>query len=155
MPLQTVENRRLYRQIADQIAALIEKGEYGAGERLPPERDLAKQLGVSRPSVREALIALEVEGLVEVRIGSGIYVLAPGGAGDVAAANDSTAGPDSQTLVVALYYAVFAAGVRAPQSVDAMAMIYMAVTLVWLLIALRFVNPTQLVSRVKEHPQPT
>ncbi|HVO90708.1 MAG TPA: ABC transporter permease subunit [Casimicrobiaceae bacterium] len=64
-----------------------------------------------------------------------------------------TAGPDSQTLVVALYYAVFAAGVRAPQSVDAMAMIYMAVTLVWLLIALRFVNPTQLVSRVKEHPR--
>jgi putative spermidine/putrescine transport system permease protein len=61
-----------------------------------------------------------------------------------------TAGPDSQTLVVALYYAVFAAGVRAPQSVDAMAMVYMAVTLVWLLIALRFVNPTQLVSRVKE-----
>jgi putative spermidine/putrescine transport system permease protein len=64
-----------------------------------------------------------------------------------------TAGADSQTLVVALYYAVFAAGVRAPQSVDAMAMIYMAVTLTWLLIALRFVNPTQLVSRVKEHPQ--
>jgi putative spermidine/putrescine transport system permease protein len=63
-----------------------------------------------------------------------------------------TAGPDSQTLVVALYYAVFAAGVRAPQSVDAMAMIYMLVTLVWLLIALRFVNPTQLVSRVKEQP---
>ena len=57
-----------------------------------------------------------------------------------------TAGPDSQTLVVALYYAVFAAGVRAPQSVDAMAMVYMVVTLVWLLIALRFVNPTQLVS---------
>jgi putative spermidine/putrescine transport system permease protein len=65
-----------------------------------------------------------------------------------------TAGPDSQTLVVALYYAVFAAGVRAPQSIDAMAMIYMLVTLVWLLIALRFVNPTQLVSRVKEHPVP-
>jgi putative spermidine/putrescine transport system permease protein len=64
-----------------------------------------------------------------------------------------TAGPDSQTLVVVLYYSVFAAGVRAPQSVDAMAMIYMIVTLVWLLIALRFVNPTQLVSRVKEHPQ--
>jgi putative spermidine/putrescine transport system permease protein len=64
-----------------------------------------------------------------------------------------TAGADSQTLVVALYYAVFAAGVRAPQSVDAMAMIYMAVTLTWLLIALRFVNPTQLVSRVKEHPR--
>ena len=65
-----------------------------------------------------------------------------------------TSGADSQTLVVALYYAVFAAGVRAPQSVDAMAMVYMGVTLTWLLIALRFVNPTQLVSRVKESPQP-
>ena len=77
MPLQAVESRRLYRQIADQIAALIERGEYGAGKRLPPERDLAKQLGVSRPSVREALIALEVEGYVEVRVGSGVYVVGP------------------------------------------------------------------------------
>ena len=75
MPLQAVDNRRLYRQIADQIAALIERGEYKSGQRLPPERDLAKQLGVSRPSVREALIALEVEGYVEVRVGSGVYVL--------------------------------------------------------------------------------
>jgi putative spermidine/putrescine transport system permease protein len=58
-------------------------------------------------------------------------------------------GPSSQTLVVALYYAVFAAGVRAVQSIDAMAVIYMATTLVWLLIALRFINPTQLVTRVK------
>jgi putative spermidine/putrescine transport system permease protein len=64
-----------------------------------------------------------------------------------------TAGPDSQTLVVALYYAMFAPGVRTSQSVDAMAMVYMAVTLVWLLVALRFVNPTQLVSRVKENPR--
>src|SRR3954466_4642258 len=77
MPLRAVDNRRLYRQIADQIAALIERGEYAGGERLPPERDLAKQLGVSRPSVREALIALEVEGYVEVRVGSGVYVLGP------------------------------------------------------------------------------
>ena len=61
-----------------------------------------------------------------------------------------TAGPSSQTLVVALYYSVFAAGVRAGQSVDAMAMIYMATTLVWLFIALRFVDPTQLVTRVKK-----
>ena len=61
-----------------------------------------------------------------------------------------TAGPTSQTLVVALYYAVFAAGVRAVQSIDAMAVIYMATTLVWLLIALRFVNPTQIVARAKQ-----
>ena len=64
-----------------------------------------------------------------------------------------TAGPDSQTLVVVLYYSVFAAGVRATQSVDAMAITYMVTTLVWVLIALRFVNPTQLVSRVKEKPK--
>ncbi|MBS0340641.1 MAG: FadR family transcriptional regulator, partial [Proteobacteria bacterium] len=75
MPLQIVEPQRLYRQIADQLRALIAKGEFGVGARLPAERDLARQLGVSRPSVREALIALEVEGWVEVRTGSGVYVL--------------------------------------------------------------------------------
>jgi len=74
MPIQTIEPRRLYRQIADQLRGLVERGEYAVGTRLPPERDLALQLGVSRPSVREALIALEVEGLVEVRMGSGVYV---------------------------------------------------------------------------------
>ena len=61
-----------------------------------------------------------------------------------------TAGPTSQTLVVALYYAVFAAGVRAVQSVDAMAVVYMVTTLIWLIIALRFVNPTQIVTRAKQ-----
>jgi putative spermidine/putrescine transport system permease protein len=61
-----------------------------------------------------------------------------------------TAGADSQTLVVALYYSVFAAGVRAGQSVDAMAVIYMGTALLCLLVALKFVNPTQLVTRVKE-----
>ncbi len=60
-----------------------------------------------------------------------------------------TAGPGSQTLVVALYYAVYAAGVRSGQSIDAMAVVYMVTTLVWLLIALRFVDPTQIVTRAK------
>jgi DNA-binding FadR family transcriptional regulator len=76
MPLRAIESRRLYRQIADQLRALIQSGEYSVGSRLPAERDLAAKLGVSRPSVREALIALEVEGLVEVRPGSGVHVLA-------------------------------------------------------------------------------
>jgi DNA-binding FadR family transcriptional regulator len=75
MPLQTVEPQRLYRQIAEQLRSLMTAGEFKPGSRLPAERDLAKQLGVSRPSVREALIALEVEGWVEVRTGSGVYVL--------------------------------------------------------------------------------
>ena len=63
-----------------------------------------------------------------------------------------TAGPDSQTLVVALYYTMSAAGIRAQQSVDAMAVIYSSMMLVLLVVALRFVNPTQLVARVKEDP---
>jgi putative spermidine/putrescine transport system permease protein len=65
-----------------------------------------------------------------------------------------TAGPDSQTLVVALYYSMSAAGIRAQQSVDAMAVIYTSTMLVLLVIALRYVNPTQLVARVKESPEP-
>jgi putative spermidine/putrescine transport system permease protein len=65
-----------------------------------------------------------------------------------------TAGPDSQTLVVALYYSMSAAGIRAQQSVDAMAVIYTSTMLVLLVIALRYVNPTQLVARVKEAPEP-
>ena len=75
MPLQTVEPQRLYRQIASQLRELIGNGEFAVGTRLPAERDLARLLGVSRPSVREALIALEVEAWVEVRTGSGVYVL--------------------------------------------------------------------------------
>ena len=75
VPLQVVEAQRLYRQIAEQLRALITAGEWTAGSRLPAERDLARQLGVSRPSVREALIAMEVENWVEVRTGSGVYVL--------------------------------------------------------------------------------
>ncbi|MFG1606443.1 ABC transporter permease [Actinoplanes sp. NPDC049265] len=61
-----------------------------------------------------------------------------------------TAGPDSQTLVVALYYTMSAAGIRAQQSVDAMAVMYTSMMLVLLVVALRFVNPTQLVARVKD-----
>src|SRR6476469_5820346 len=75
MPIQVIEPRRLYLQIADQIRSLIAAGEFPAGSRLPAERELAKRFGVSRPSLREALIALEVEGYVDVRPGSGIVVL--------------------------------------------------------------------------------
>ena len=76
MPLQAVEPKRLYRQIADQIAQLIASGEFPAGSRLPAERELAVSLGVSRTSVREAIISLEMSRLVEVRVGTGIFVTA-------------------------------------------------------------------------------
>lgn len=79
--LKGADHRRLYHQIADQLRELIRQGRFGIGSRLPPERELAVQLGVSRPSVREALIALEIAGCVEVRMGAGIYVR---GTGDTA-----------------------------------------------------------------------
>jgi putative spermidine/putrescine transport system permease protein len=60
------------------------------------------------------------------------------------------AGPSTQTLVVSLYYAVFASGVRAQQSIDAMAVVYMVTTLIWLILALQFVSPTQIVARARQ-----
>jgi DNA-binding FadR family transcriptional regulator len=71
-----MDSRRLYQQVADQIRTVIEESRFEPGTRLPPERELALQLGVSRPSLREALIALEIEGRVEIRMGSGVYVCA-------------------------------------------------------------------------------
>jgi DNA-binding FadR family transcriptional regulator len=76
MPFVPISAPRLYQVVADQIAQLIRAGEYRTGDRLPPERDLSRQLGVSRPVVRESMIALEIAGLVEVRGGSGVYVRA-------------------------------------------------------------------------------
>lgn len=77
MKLQVVSNRKLYLQIADQIREQIDSGAAMAGQQLPSERDLAASLGVSRPTVREALIALEVAGMVDVRVGVGAFVRAP------------------------------------------------------------------------------
>jgi DNA-binding FadR family transcriptional regulator len=65
---------RLYRVVSGRIEALIREENIKPGERLPAERDLATKLGVSRTSLREALIALELGGVVEVRGGSGVYV---------------------------------------------------------------------------------
>ena len=74
MPFQVVESQRLYQQVAEQLGGLIDRGEFREGDRLPPERELSKKLGVSRPVVREAMIALEIAGLVEVRGGAGAFV---------------------------------------------------------------------------------
>jgi DNA-binding FadR family transcriptional regulator len=70
-----VEPRRLYERIARKLAKSIADGEYEVGQRLPSERELAQTFEVSRPTVREAIIALELDGLVDVRLGSGVYVL--------------------------------------------------------------------------------
>ena len=68
-------DRRLYRGIVDQILTSIDMGEFPAGGRLPPERELAERYCVSRPTIREAVIALEALERVKVKTGSGVYVL--------------------------------------------------------------------------------
>lgn len=68
------DTRKLYQQVASTIMASIVSGKYKPGERLPSERDLAVAFKVSRPTIREAMIALEIRGLAETRHGSGIYV---------------------------------------------------------------------------------
>lgn len=74
MTTSTAETRKLYQQVANTIAESIREGQYLPGQRLPSERDLAEDYKVSRPTVREAMIALEIRGLVEARHGSGVYV---------------------------------------------------------------------------------
>ena len=82
--LEVVRPRRLYEQIALQIESLIRSERLRPGARLPGERELAERLGVSRPSLREALIALETAGLIEVRPGGGgTHVRKPARAGKV------------------------------------------------------------------------
>ena len=73
---------RLYQELARKLFAQLAAGAYALGDRLPPERELAVEFSVSRPTVREAIIALEVQGIVEVKVGSGAYVRRLPGAGD-------------------------------------------------------------------------
>lgn len=77
MALPVLKTERLYRQIANAIVESIQRGEFAPGAALPPERELAKQLGVSRSSVREALIALEMTGWVDIRTGNGVFAMQP------------------------------------------------------------------------------
>ena len=74
MQTDAQDSHKLYRKIALAIAAAIADGRYGPGEKLPSERELADSFGVSRPTIRDAMIALEFQGLVEARQGSGVYV---------------------------------------------------------------------------------
>lgn len=79
MQIQAVKVQRLYQQVAGQLVELIKEGVFEPGQRLPSERELADQFGVSRPTIREAMIAMEIAEKVEVRSGSGVYVLEPKG----------------------------------------------------------------------------
>lgn len=80
---------RLYQDLARKLIAELASGRYAVGDRLPAERELSLHHNVSRPTVREAVIALEVQGLVEVRVGSGAYVRRLPGSNDVPGFNIS------------------------------------------------------------------
>lgn len=75
MPTAQPKSTKLYRQICDRISESILRGDYPVGSRLPAERELAEKYGVSRPTIREAMIALEMQDVVASRHGSGIYVV--------------------------------------------------------------------------------
>ena len=75
MEIKAVRQERLYIKVAEQLSGHIDNGDIAIGDRLPSERDLAERFGVSRPTIREAMIALELAGRVEIRSGSGVYVL--------------------------------------------------------------------------------
>jgi len=70
-----VPEKRLYHTVANQILELIDSGVFPPGSRLPGERDLAEKLGISRVTVREAEIALQAQGRIEIKVGSGAYVV--------------------------------------------------------------------------------
>jgi GntR family uxuAB operon transcriptional repressor len=77
MDLPNLKAERLYQKISALLIGLIKDGTFGQGVALPAERELAKQLGVGRSSVREALVALEIAGWVEIRTGTGVFVRQP------------------------------------------------------------------------------
>lgn len=77
MEFPTLKPQKLYQQISQLIIDYIREGRFQPGEALPAERNLSKLLGVSRSSVREALIALEISGWVEIRVGNGVFVRSP------------------------------------------------------------------------------
>lgn len=113
---------RLYRVVADRIQELIRNEHIAAGERLPSERDLATKLSVSRASLREALIALELGGVIEVRGGSGVYVSEvpePAPAADLAEAGPGPFEVLSARRLIESEIAAIAARVATDSAVDA------------------------------------
>ena len=121
MPFQPVESQRLYERVAEQIVERIHAGEIVAGQRLPAERDLAKALGVSRPVVREALIALEVAGLVEVRTGAGAFVCEAPASRPLLNAGDSPSDILNARLLIEGEISALAAERASPSQVEAIA----------------------------------
>lgn len=100
--INDLSSKRLYLQIAEKILEMISQGSLLVGEKLPAERKLAETFNVSRPTIREAMIALEVSGIVEIRSGSGVYVIAESGRSELNI-EDNLPGP-FEILEARLYF---------------------------------------------------
>lgn len=106
---------RLYQDLARRLIAELASAKFEVGDRLPAERELSLHYGVSRPTVREAMIALEVQGLVEVRVGSGAYVKRLPGKNDIPGFNISAI----ELTEARLLFEAEAAALAATQITDA------------------------------------
>jgi DNA-binding FadR family transcriptional regulator len=93
MTIRVAEPTRLFQQVAQQIEGRIANGEWTVGDRLPAERELIKLFKISRSVLREALIVLELKGLVEIRVGAGTYVRRTG--------DEKVSSTDTSTLAMA------------------------------------------------------
>lgn len=93
MSIHPIKAPRLHERIAQEIAQLVAAGSFKPGARLPAERQLAQSLKVSRSSLREALSALELQGVLEIRVGSGAYVRRRPAPGEAATARTGAAAP--------------------------------------------------------------
>jgi DNA-binding FadR family transcriptional regulator len=123
MPLTPHEPKRTYQYIADKIRDLICSGEFALSDRLPPERDLGKQLQVSRNVVREALLALEVSGYVETRHGVGTIVVAKSAKSNAGKGIEAGISPSDIMAVrrsIEPEVAAIAAGAATDEDVDAL-----------------------------------
>lgn len=114
MKLKSIKTERLYLKVADQIAGQIRAGNIKRDHRLPSERDLAEMFGVSRPTIREAMIALEIAGMVSIRSGSGVYVKS---AGNPTSLLTDAPGP-MELLEARLYFEADAAALAATRRTD-------------------------------------
>ena len=118
---------RLYQDLARSLLEELASGRYPVGARLPAERELAATYSVSRPTVREAMIALEVQGLVEVRVGSGAYVRRLPGMEDIPGFNITAFELTEARLIFEGEAAALAAGQITDEEVAEIAMLVEAI----------------------------
>lgn len=120
------KRERLYHRVVEQILLSIRSGDYSPGSRLPSERELAERYNVSRVTVREATIALEAKGAIDIRAGSGAFVRKAGAANELALPDVSAFDLTTARMIFEAEAAALAAASITDQQLDKLAMIVRA-----------------------------